>query len=68
MCKQSKPSSCYPVSITFYVYMSHLLDNVNPVLVFDTRSGEVAVTPQGDGYVLDFPLNPPTEQVQYVVS
>ncbi|TKS69947.1 Phenazine biosynthesis-like domain-containing protein 1 [Collichthys lucidus] len=37
-------------------------NNVNPVLVFDTRSGEVAVTPQGDGYVLDFPLNPPTEQ------
>ncbi|KAG8001474.1 Phenazine biosynthesis-like domain-containing protein 1 [Nibea albiflora] len=37
-------------------------DNVNPALVFDTRSGELAVTPQGDGYVLDFPLNPPTEQ------
>ncbi|KAK2854169.1 hypothetical protein Q5P01_006830 [Channa striata] len=37
-------------------------ENVNPVLVFETRSGDLAVTRQGEGYVMDFPLNPPTRQ------
>ncbi|KAK2854171.1 hypothetical protein Q5P01_006832 [Channa striata] len=36
--------------------------NVNPVLVFETRSGDLAVTRKGEGYVMDFPLNPPTQQ------
>ncbi|KAI3377090.1 hypothetical protein L3Q82_000290 [Scortum barcoo] len=37
--------------------------NVNPILVFETKSGELAVTQQGDGYIMDFPLNPPTQEV-----
>ncbi|XP_033479677.1 phenazine biosynthesis-like domain-containing protein 1 isoform X1 [Epinephelus lanceolatus] len=36
--------------------------NVNPKLVFETRSGDLAVTQQGEGYLMDFPLNPPTQQ------
>lgn len=44
-----------------------LLENINPVLVFETRSGDLSVTRQGEGYVMDFPLNPPTKEVQYVV-
>ncbi|XP_039984402.1 phenazine biosynthesis-like domain-containing protein 1 isoform X1 [Xiphias gladius] len=36
--------------------------NVNPVLVFETRSGDLAVTQKGEGYVMDFPLNPPTQE------
>uniref|UniRef100_A0AAQ4QS72 Phenazine biosynthesis-like protein domain containing 2 n=1 Tax=Gasterosteus aculeatus aculeatus TaxID=481459 RepID=A0AAQ4QS72_GASAC len=36
--------------------------NVNPKLVFETRSGDLAVTQQGEGYVMDFPLNPPTQE------
>ncbi|XP_030270202.1 phenazine biosynthesis-like domain-containing protein 1 isoform X1 [Sparus aurata] len=36
--------------------------NVNPTLVFETRSGDLAVIQQGEEYVMDFPLNPPTEQ------
>ncbi|XP_040025118.2 phenazine biosynthesis-like domain-containing protein 1 isoform X2 [Gasterosteus aculeatus] len=36
--------------------------NVNPNLVFETRSGDLAVTQQGEGYVMDFPLNPPTQE------
>lgn len=36
--------------------------NVNPVLVFETLSGDLAVTKQGDGYIMDFPLNPPTQE------
>ncbi|XP_047437502.1 phenazine biosynthesis-like domain-containing protein 1 [Mugil cephalus] len=36
--------------------------NVNPTLVFETRSGELSVTQQGEGYVMDFPLNPPTQE------
>lgn len=46
--------------------MLHMLENVNPVLVFETRSGDLAVTQKGEGYVMDFPLNPPTQEVQYV--
>ncbi|XP_028999315.1 phenazine biosynthesis-like domain-containing protein 2 [Betta splendens] len=36
--------------------------NISPVLVFETRSGDLSVTQQGDGYVMDFPLNPPIKQ------
>nr|ACQ58826.1 Phenazine biosynthesis-like domain-containing protein 1 [Anoplopoma fimbria] len=36
--------------------------NVNPKLVFETRSGDLAVVQQGEGYVMDFPLNPPTQE------
>ncbi|CAB1459759.1 unnamed protein product [Pleuronectes platessa] len=36
--------------------------NVNPVVVFETRSGDLAVTKQSNGYVMDFPLNPPTQE------
>ncbi|XP_040893390.1 phenazine biosynthesis-like domain-containing protein 1 [Toxotes jaculatrix] len=36
--------------------------NVNPALVFETKSGDLTVTQQGDGYVMDFPLNPPTQE------
>ncbi|XP_041796605.1 phenazine biosynthesis-like domain-containing protein 1 [Chelmon rostratus] len=36
--------------------------NVNPTVVFETRSGDLAVTRQGEGYVMDFPLNPSTQQ------
>ncbi|XP_026149057.1 phenazine biosynthesis-like domain-containing protein 1 isoform X3 [Mastacembelus armatus] len=37
-------------------------ENINPTLVFETRSGELAVTRKGEGYVMDFPLNPPTQE------
>ncbi|XP_030580787.1 phenazine biosynthesis-like domain-containing protein 1 [Archocentrus centrarchus] len=37
-------------------------NNVNPTLVFETKSGDLAVTKKGEGYVMDFPLNPPTRQ------
>lgn len=36
--------------------------NVNPKLVFETKSGDLAVAQQGEGYVMDFPLNPPIQQ------
>ncbi|XP_074469143.1 phenazine biosynthesis-like domain-containing protein 1 isoform X2 [Sebastes fasciatus] len=36
--------------------------NVNPKLVFETKSGDLAVIQQGEGYVMDFPLNPPTQE------
>ncbi|XP_041839192.1 phenazine biosynthesis-like domain-containing protein 1 [Melanotaenia boesemani] len=36
--------------------------NKNPKLVFETRSGDLAVTQRGNEYVLDFPLNPPTQE------
>ncbi|KAK2920314.1 phenazine biosynthesis-like domain-containing protein 1 [Channa argus] len=37
-------------------------ENINPALVFETRSGDLTVTRQGEGYVMDFPLNPPTQE------
>ncbi|XP_026234302.1 phenazine biosynthesis-like domain-containing protein 1 [Anabas testudineus] len=36
--------------------------NVNPVLVFETRSGDLSVTRQGEGYAMDFPLYTPTKE------
>uniref|UniRef100_A0A3Q1JJG3 Phenazine biosynthesis like protein domain containing n=1 Tax=Anabas testudineus TaxID=64144 RepID=A0A3Q1JJG3_ANATE len=36
--------------------------NINPVLVFETRSGDLSVTRQGESYVMDFPLNPPIKE------
>ncbi|KAF0043315.1 hypothetical protein F2P81_004652 [Scophthalmus maximus] len=43
-------------------------ENVNPVLVFETKSGDLAVTKQGEGYIMDFPLNPPTQEVHLKVD
>ncbi|CAL8380049.1 unnamed protein product [Arctogadus glacialis] len=36
--------------------------NVNPTVVFETKSGELFVTRCGERIVMDFPLNPPTRQ------
>lgn len=36
--------------------------NENPTVVFETRSGDLFVTQQGEGFVMDFPLNPPTQE------
>ncbi|KAL3992860.1 pentatricopeptide repeat domain-containing protein 1 [Sarotherodon galilaeus] len=36
--------------------------NVNPTLVFETKSGDLCVTQKEEGYIMDFPLNPPTRQ------
>ncbi|XP_038557239.1 phenazine biosynthesis-like domain-containing protein 1 [Micropterus salmoides] len=36
--------------------------NVNPTLVFETKSGDLAVAQLGEGYIMDFPLNPPTQE------
>lgn len=37
-------------------------NNVNPTVVFETLSGDLSVTKKGDGYVMDFPLNPPAQE------
>ncbi|KAF3686320.1 Phenazine biosynthesis-like domain-containing protein 2 [Channa argus] len=37
-------------------------ENVNSVVVFETRSGDLTVTQQGEGYLMDFPLNSPTQE------
>ncbi|XP_041642870.1 phenazine biosynthesis-like domain-containing protein 1 isoform X1 [Cheilinus undulatus] len=36
--------------------------NENPKLVFETRSGELCVIQQGERYIMNFPLNPPTQE------
>lgn len=36
--------------------------NKNPIVVFETKSGDLAVSKQGDGYVMDFPANPPAQE------
>ncbi|XP_034043283.1 phenazine biosynthesis-like domain-containing protein 1 [Thalassophryne amazonica] len=35
--------------------------NVNPTIVFETRSGDLCVTKKNESFVMDFPLNPPTQ-------
>ncbi|XP_026024781.1 phenazine biosynthesis-like domain-containing protein 2 isoform X2 [Astatotilapia calliptera] len=39
---------------------SFTTENVNPTLVFETKSGDLSVTQKEEGYIMDFPLNPPT--------
>lgn len=51
------------VTLLSFFYSSHLIENENPALVFETRSGELFVTKQGERYIMDFPLNPPTQEV-----
>lgn len=41
-----------------------LVENVNPIVVFETKSGDLAVTRHEESYIMDFPLNPPTQEVQ----
>uniref|UniRef100_A0A3P9NXX6 Phenazine biosynthesis like protein domain containing n=1 Tax=Poecilia reticulata TaxID=8081 RepID=A0A3P9NXX6_POERE len=40
-------------------------NNVNPAVVFETRSGDLGVSKRKEGYIMDFPLNPPTKEVNY---
>lgn len=42
------------------LYETGRADRSAPV-AFDTRSGRLAVAPQGDGYAMDFPATPPAE-------
>lgn len=49
------------VNITFGLLC--LLENVNRTLVFETRSGDLTVSMQEAGYLMDFPLNTPVQQV-----
>lgn len=49
------------VNITFGLL--RFLENVNRTLVFETRSGDLAVSMQKAGYLMDFPLNTPVQQV-----
>uniref|UniRef100_A0A3P9NXQ5 Phenazine biosynthesis like protein domain containing n=1 Tax=Poecilia reticulata TaxID=8081 RepID=A0A3P9NXQ5_POERE len=37
-------------------------NNVNPAVVFETRSGDLGVSKRKEGYIMDFPLNPPTKE------
>ncbi|XP_056134074.1 phenazine biosynthesis-like domain-containing protein 1 isoform X2 [Lampris incognitus] len=38
------------------------MKNMNPTVVFETRSGDLSVTRCGEQIVMDFPLNPPTRE------
>ncbi|XP_073321005.1 phenazine biosynthesis-like domain-containing protein 1 [Pagrus major] len=53
---------CGHATLASAAVLFQYMKNVNPVLVFETRSGDLTVTQQGEEYVMDFPLNPPTEQ------
>lgn len=44
------------------------LENVNHTLVFETKGGDLAVSKQGEGYLMDFPLNTPDEQVGFALN
>ncbi|XP_042271851.1 phenazine biosynthesis-like domain-containing protein 1 [Thunnus maccoyii] len=37
-------------------------NNINPTVVFETRSGDLLVTHHREGFVMDFPLNSPTQE------
>ncbi|XP_070693415.1 phenazine biosynthesis-like domain-containing protein 1 [Pempheris klunzingeri] len=53
---------CGHATLASAAVMFQYKKNINPTLVFETKSGDLAVTQRGEGYVMDFPLNPPTQE------
>uniref|UniRef100_UPI0037E9137B phenazine biosynthesis-like domain-containing protein 1 n=1 Tax=Semicossyphus pulcher TaxID=241346 RepID=UPI0037E9137B len=53
---------CGHATLASAAVLFHYEKNENPVLVFETRSGDLAVTQQGERYIMDFPLNPPNQE------
>ncbi|KAM9409214.1 phenazine biosynthesis-like domain-containing protein [Pholidichthys leucotaenia] len=51
---------CGHATLASAAVLFQLKKNINPTLVFETKSGDLTVTQKEEGYVMDFPLNPPT--------
>ncbi|XP_051945360.1 LOW QUALITY PROTEIN: phenazine biosynthesis-like domain-containing protein [Xyrauchen texanus] len=55
---------CGHATLASAAVLFYLKNNVNPVLVFETMSGELHVRQHGESLIMDFPLNKPKPQDQ----
>ncbi|XP_029933495.1 phenazine biosynthesis-like domain-containing protein [Myripristis murdjan] len=53
---------CGHATLASAAVLFQMKKNVNPMLVFETLSGDLSVIQQGESIVMDFPLNPPTRE------
>ncbi|KAK9964556.1 hypothetical protein ABG768_005720 [Culter alburnus] len=61
-------SLCGHATLASAAVLFYLKKNVNPVVVFETMSGELHVRQHGESLIMDFPLNKPQPQVQHEIK
>ncbi|XP_065152928.1 phenazine biosynthesis-like domain-containing protein 2 [Paramisgurnus dabryanus] len=59
---------CGHATLASAAVLFYIKNNVNPVVVFETVSGELCVRQNGESIIMDFPLNNPTPQDQNEVK
>ncbi|KAI7805307.1 phenazine biosynthesis-like domain-containing protein [Triplophysa rosa] len=64
---QTEVPLCGHATLASAAVLFHIKNNVNPVVVFETMSGELYVRQHGESLIMDFPLNKPKPQDQHEV-
>uniref|UniRef100_A0A9J7X8G2 Phenazine biosynthesis-like protein domain containing 2 n=1 Tax=Cyprinus carpio carpio TaxID=630221 RepID=A0A9J7X8G2_CYPCA len=59
---------CGHATLASAAVLFYLKKNVNPVLVFETMSGELCVRQHEESLIMDFPLNKPNPQDQHEIK
>ncbi|KAK2896669.1 hypothetical protein Q8A67_011157 [Cirrhinus molitorella] len=59
---------CGHATLASAAVLFYLKKNVNPVIVFETRSGELYVRQDEESLIMDFPLNTPNPQDQHEIK
>ncbi|XP_056616933.1 phenazine biosynthesis-like domain-containing protein [Triplophysa dalaica] len=65
---QTEVPLCGHATLASAAVLFHIKNNVNPVVVFETMSGELYVRQHGESLIMDFPLNKPKPQDQHEVK
>ncbi|XP_051772091.1 phenazine biosynthesis-like domain-containing protein isoform X2 [Ctenopharyngodon idella] len=65
---KSEVSLCGHATLASAAVLFYLKKNVNPVLVFETMSGELHVCQHEESLIMDFPLNKPKPQKQHEIK
>ncbi|XP_048060698.1 phenazine biosynthesis-like domain-containing protein isoform X2 [Megalobrama amblycephala] len=59
---------CGHATLASAAVLFYLKKNVNPVVTFETMSGELHVRQHGESLIMDFPLNKPQPQEQHEIK
>ncbi|KAI7805516.1 phenazine biosynthesis-like domain-containing protein [Triplophysa rosa] len=65
---KSEVPLCGHATLASAAVLFYIKNNVNPVVVFETLSGELNVHQHGESLIMDFPLNKPKPQDQHEVK
>ncbi|XP_051772092.1 phenazine biosynthesis-like domain-containing protein [Ctenopharyngodon idella] len=65
---KSEVPLCGHATLASAAVLFYLKKNVNPVVVFETMSGELHVRQHEESLIMDFPLNKPKPQVQHEIK